>query len=356
MFLLNKRSLGILIALFMLVTLNVACGGTPTPAAPSGGASAGTPGAQSKPPAGAPGARPEAAQPTATPRPVAKARLVGNLVSANQSGLSFAVAGRVVEIKAPEGAQVKAGDLIASLDTKTLEIQVAQAQAALDLANANWNRVKAGPTADDVLIARASIERAQAAVIQAQSAYDRIGGDSNPFIATTTQALTLQQAIATYQGAVAQLNVALNRPTQSERDTNLAQIAAAQAALDVAQRNLNNARVVAPFAGTVIAITPKVGESVAANTSVITLADLTKMQVLVNADETTLTTLKVGQAASITLDALGGKTVNGRVKKIGMLATTASGIVSVPVWIDVETSDAVIYPGLSATVEIVTGS
>lgn len=347
-----KRTMFIFIALTLLALFVIACGGTPTPAAPVGGA----PGAQGTRPAGAPGARPEGAQATATPRPIVKARLVGNLVSANQSGLSFAVAGRVVEIKTPEGAQVKAGDVIAALDTRTLEIQVAQAQAALDLANANWNRVKAGPTADDVLIARASIERAQAAVIQAQSAYDRIGGDSNPFIATTAQALTLNQAIATYQGAIAQLNVALNRPTPSERDQNLAQIAAAQAALDVTQRNLNNARVIAPFAGTIIWITPKVGESVAANTAVVTLADLTKMQVLVNADETTLTTLKVGQAATITLDALGGKTLNGRVKKIGMLATTASGIVSVPVWVDIDASDAMIYPGLSATVEIVTGS
>ena len=356
MFSLNKRTFVLLFALLMIAILVVACAGESTPAAsnaPGATKPAGTPagGAPSDTrPAGAP-----AAQPTVSPtsRPLPKARLVGNLVSANQASIGFPVAGRLAEIKAPEGTRVKAGDLIASLDTTTLEIQVAQAQAALDLANANWNRVKAGPTLDDMAIARAGIERAKATMDQAQSAYDRIGGSSNPLIATTSQALNLQQAIAGYQGALATLNVAINKPTQAERDTNMAQIAAAQAALEVAKRNLNNARVYAPFDGTVVSITPKVGEVSGANAAIITLADLSKMQVLVNADEGTLTQIKLGQTATVTLDALGGKTLNGRIKKIGMLANTTTTIVSVPVWVEIDPTDAAIYPGLSATVEIV---
>ncbi|MBI5304250.1 MAG: efflux RND transporter periplasmic adaptor subunit [Chloroflexi bacterium] len=358
----SKHTYSMLVTLLLLTTAFIAaCGGTSTPAAPASGATTSAPVAsrpegapQGTRPAGAPlGAQATA---TATPRATAKTRFVGNLVSVSQATIGFPVAGRLAEIKAPDGTRVKAGDLIASLDTTTLEIQVAQAQAALDLANANWNRIKNGPNEDDAAIAKANVERTYAALIAAQSAYDRIGGASNPLIATTTQGLNLQQAIASYQGAVAQYNITINRPTSSERDTNLAQIAAAQAALEVSRRNLNNARVYAPFDGMVVSMTLKVGESTGANSAIITIADLTRMQVLVNADETTLTALKVGQAATITLDALGGKTLLGRVKKIGMIASSASGIVSVPVWVEIDPSDAVVYPGLSATVEIVTDS
>lgn len=350
----NKRSSLLLIAWLLIIAgLTVACGGATTPAAPAGTPAGGAP--QGTRPAGAP----QGAQAAASPTPrvtTTKVRLIGSLVSASQATLSFASAGRVTEIKAPEGTRVKAGDLVAALDTTLLEIQIAQAQAALDLANANWNRLKPGSTAEDILIAKTNIDRTKSALDQAQTAYDRIGGSTNPLIATTTQALTLQQAIASYQGALAQYNLVMNRPTQTERDTSMAQIAQAQAALEVAKRNLNNARIVAPFDSTVIWIVPKVGESTTANTPVITFADLSKMQVQVNADETTLPTLKVGQKASITLDALGEKTLTGSVKRIGMLATTASGIVSVPVWIEIDPSNAGLYPGLSAVVEIVTGS
>ena len=87
----------------------------------------------------------------------------------------------------------------------------------------------------------------------------------------------------------------------------------------------------------------------------ITLADLSQMQVLIGVDETTLGAIQVGQSATITADALPGRTLTGHVSKIGMLATTTAGIISMPVTIDVDETDAPIYPGLSATVEITIG-
>jgi HlyD family secretion protein len=79
------------------------------------------------------------------------------------------------------------------------------------------------------------------------------------------------------------------------------------------------------------------------------------MQALINVDEVAITSIKVGQRATITTDAAPGKTLNGRVTKIGMLATSTNNVVTIPVTLDLDATDAAIYPGLSATVEIIAG-
>ncbi len=274
----------------------------------------------------------------------------GTLLSAKQATLAFAVTGRVKEFKVEEGEKVKVGTVLALLDTAFLESTVAQAQAAFDLGKASFNKVRAGPNADEVTIARSNLDRAKAAVDQAQAAYDRIGGASNPFSPMSAQGLALQQATSAYQAAVAQYNLAVNRPTETELGLAAAQLAQAQAALEAAKTSLANARIVAPFDGTVVSIVPKIGESVGANAPVMTLADLSKMQALVNLDENSLTGVKVGQPVILTVDAVGGATLTGRVRRIGLLGTATTGVVSVPVTIDIDPTDTPIYPGLSATV------
>ena len=283
-------------------------------------------------------------------------KAIGNLMSANQASLAFQAAGRIKEIDAQAGDQVKSGALLASLDPTTFELQVAQAQAALDAATATYDKVKAGPTKDDVLIAKSNLDRAKAALDQAQTAYDRIGGDSNPYSGLAPQSLALQQAYSAYQAAQASYNLAVNHPTETELKVAQAQVAQAQAALDLTKQNLTNAKIVAPFDGTVLWVTPKVGETASPGVPAITLADLTHMQVQIGVDEDTLPLIKVGQSVTITLDALPGTTLTGKVSQTGVFATNTAGIISVPVTIDINPTNALIYPGLSATVEINIGN
>ena len=359
----NPRKELICTALFVIVLLGlvfvVACG-TPTASSPA-------PAAKSAPPSGGaqttPG-RPGGAQSTpnpVTPTPAVAARVVvtkvkvaGNLVAASQSSLTFAAGGRLTQLPVTEGTRVKAGTLLAALDTGVLEAQTAQAKATLDLANANWNKTLAGPTSNDIALAKSNVDRAKAAVDQAQAAYDAIGGLRNPRIGMTGQSITLQTATLAYQSAVATYNLTVNHPTDSERAIGLAQVAQAQAAYDTAKQSLNNARIVAPFDGTLVSITPKLGESISANSPVLLFADLSQMQVIANIDETTLASIKPGQTANIFVDVVTDKTLTGRVKRIGLFATATGNIVTVPVWIDIDKTDAALAPGWSATVEIAT--
>ncbi len=311
------------------------------------------------------GERPRPIQQQVTPTPVTptpipairtatSVKLVGNMVSANQASLAFTSAGRVKELPVAEGTKVQAGTLLGSLDTTVLEAQLAQSQAAYDQVNASFIRTQQGPSPDEIAVAKSNVDRAQAAVDQAQASYDRAGGARNPTIGLSGVSTNLQTATLAYQIALAQFNLTVNHPTPTELEVAQAQLKQAKVALDLAKQNLANVRLLAPFEGTLISITPKVGESVTANTAVMVLADLTKMQVLVNADETTLASIKVGQKATVTADALGTQVLTGTVKKIGLLATTTTTVVTVPVWIELAATNAFIYPGLSATVEIAT--
>jgi multidrug resistance efflux pump len=297
----------------------------------------------------------DSARPVSSSRASANAiKATGNLLSENQATLSFQMSGRIKDVFVKEGDKVKAGAVLAALDTGTLETQVMQAQALFNAAAATFDKVKAGPTVDDVVLAKSNLDRAKAALDQAQTAYDRAGGASNPYIGMLPQSLALQQASSAYQGAVAQYNLTVNHPTASELAGAAAQVAQAQLALDSAKQTLVNAKLIAPFDGTVAAITAKVGESASPGVPAATVADLSKMQVQVNLDETSLTFVKVGQPVSLALDVLNGRPLTGKVRKIGLLGSSATSVVSVPVTVDIDPTDALIYPGLSATVEFQT--
>ncbi|MDE3088353.1 MAG: efflux RND transporter periplasmic adaptor subunit [Chloroflexota bacterium] len=331
-------------------------------------------------------------------------KTIGNLVSANQATLAFQASGRVKEINVKEGDQVKAGALLASVDTSILDLQVVQAQAALDMAQARLDALKnpspadvaaaqasvasaeavlaqlKSPAQNDLKIAKADLDSAQAALATAQSAFDRIGGDSNPFGAMTPQSLALQQASNNFQKAQAAFNARvspsdaqlkqaqvaveqaraqlarLTTPSPNDLKTAQAQVAQAQAALDITKQNITNTKVIAPIDGTILWIGPHVGETAAPGAPAITLADLKRMQVQIGVDENTLALIKVGQTAAITLDALPGKTLTGKVSRINQMAAMAAGIISVPATVDIDPTDAPIYPGLSATVEINIGN
>ena len=321
--------------------------------------------------AGCGGASPAAqATPTVSAPPVAvklSNRIVaeGRVVPVRGVALSFQSSGNVAEMPAAVGDRVDSGKLLARLDTRQLELQLAQADANLAAAHAKLSQLKRGPTADDLAAAQQNLTSAQAAydnlmhpganellalkadcdktkalVDQAQAAYDRIGGDSNPFASMTLQhaqlqiawldyqkALALyndqvtppsarvQQALATVQSAKSQL--AKLQPTAEDLAAAQASVDAAQAARDLIAEQIKNAKLIAPFAGVVTALDLKLGEYVAPGVPAARIADSSKWQV----ETTDLTELNVvnvheGDAATVSLDAIPGLELPGKVTQI----------------------------------------
>ena len=132
----------------------------------------------------------------------------------------------------------------------------------------------------------------------------------------------------------------------------------AQAAYDQARVDLAYAEIYSPIDGIVLDRAVEVGQTVAASFSTPTLFtlanDLTKMQVEADVDEADIGQVKVGQRVTFTVDAYMDDVFDGTVNQIRMKPTTTSNVVTYTVIIDAPNPEQKLFPGMTASVTIVT--
>ncbi len=141
----------------------------------------------------------------------------GEVVARSSANLSFRVPGVVAEVLVKEGDAVNAGDPLVALDARELELQVAQAEASLAQARANYERLIEGATPEEIAAVRAQVAQAQAALRQAR------GSVTDADIAAAEAALAQ---------AIARRNDLLDGPNDAD-------LTAARSAVDQAEANLN---------------------------------------------------------------------------------------------------------------------
>ena len=220
------------------------------------------------------------------------------------------VSGKVEKIYVDFNGVVKKGDLLAELDKQTLNQSVSRAKASLTSAESQLN------------YAKLTYERTK-------QLYE-------------SNAATL----AAYQEAQ-------NTYTQAQMSKKNAQASYDQALVDLAY-----AEIYSPIDGIVLDRAVEVGQTVAASFSTPTLFtlanDLTKMQVEADVDEADIGQVKVDQRVSFTVDAYMNESFEGRVSQIRMKPTTTSNVVTYTVIIDAPNPDQKLFPGMTASVTIVT--
>jgi HlyD family secretion protein len=96
---------------------------------------------------------------------------VSGTIEADNIAVAAEVPGRIVTLNVDEGAEVQAGETLAQLDTALVDGQIAQAQAALELAQANLAQVNAGARAEQIRAAEGAVAQALAARDGAQQAW-----------------------------------------------------------------------------------------------------------------------------------------------------------------------------------------
>jgi HlyD family secretion protein len=330
----------------------------------------------------------------------------GNVAPEAEVTLTFESGGKVEKIFAEKGQMVEADDPLAELETDSLELQVAQAQATLALneaklqqamkkadaediaaaeaelasAKANYEKVKAGPTEEELIVAKADMEKAAIAVQKAQAEYDEVAWV--PGVSALPQAAALQQASIDYERAKANYQQIAQSPTESELKSAWAQVVQAQTSLDKLRKNpepeevaiaqaqvdqaqaqleeaqlkLKKAAITAPFDGMVTSLGAKVGEMISSGTPMVVLIDISKFHIDVEIDEIDISQIAVGQKVLITLDALPDKEIAGHVEAIAPTASTDSdgGVVSYLVTVAIELTDALLRSGMSANTTITT--
>jgi HlyD family secretion protein len=249
-------------------------------------------------------------------------RATGTLQAVTTVTVGTQVSGIVQELYADFNSIVKKDQVIARLDPSILQTQVETAKANLVNAQANLERQRV--TLDD---AKQKLTRAQ---------------ELNARQLTTK--VDLENAELAVKTAEAQL-----KSTQSS-------IVQAEAAVNKAQVDLGHTVITAPIDGIVIKRSVDRGQTVNAGMSApelfIIAADLTKMQVNANIDETDVGRMRPGQVVTFTVDAYPTDTFRGSVNQVRLNPTTVQNVVTYSTVIDVPNPELKLKPGMTANVTI----
>jgi RND family efflux transporter MFP subunit len=248
----------------------------------------------------------------------------GYVVARTRASVSAKLAGRIADLRVSEGSTMKKGDIIATLDNADYQAQLAQAQAAEATARA------------DLMEARASL------TVAAQDARRLREIRSQDSKAVAEQDFDAAQGRESEAGA---------RVKAAE-----ARIGSARAAAGFAQANLENTVIRAPFSGTVLRKEAEVGEVVAPSVgggltrgAVVTMADLTTLEVEVDVNEAYIARVRSEQPARITLDAYPDTAFRGRVRQVVPTADRQRATVQVKV--SIVERDPRILPEMGARVD-----
>jgi HlyD family secretion protein len=237
-------------------------------------------------------------------------RLSGH-IEATETDLGFKVPGKIAAIYFQEGQEVKAGEVVAELESHDLREEVKAAQARLDTARANLAKLEAGYRPQEV-------REAQAAVAQAQADYDDKAKDfhrmQNLFQRQTVSASTRDKSEAAYLMAKEALrrakeNYDMLKSGYRREDIEAARadFRQAQASLELAQTRLGYATITSPVTAVVLARPVEPGHVAAVGATVLTLGDLDHAYFEGYIPETDLARVHYGQKAEVTTDTYPGK-------------------------------------------------
>lgn len=220
--------------------------------------------------------------------------------------------GQVIEMPVETGTLVRPGDLIVQLDTRDVQNSYDQAKADLDAAE----------------------KRLEVSTIQKQRS-DQL----------------LAQKIITPQE---------NEAAQLDYTNSLTAIVRSRAALDLAQQRLDDARVTAPVAGTIIGKPVALGQVIQSGTStagggttIVTMADLNRVRARALVNETDIGQVRAGQEATVIVDAFPDRPFRGTVEKIEPQAVVQQNVTMFPVLVTLENRESLLMPGMNGEVAIV---
>jgi HlyD family secretion protein len=235
--------------------------------------------------------------------------LHGN-VELREVSVAFSDAGRVASVLVEEGARVRKGDLIATLDTNRLMPQLAQAEAQVAAQAAVVSKLKAGSRPEEIVQVKATATAAKADATNAQLAYERARMLSSGGVSSVTQS-QLDAAKAASDAASAKASaaeqavaIAVAGPRVEDVAQAEAQLAALQAGRDVIRQQLADASLKAPVDGVIRSRLLEPGEIASAQRPVVSIAVVDPKWVRAYLSEPDLVRVKPGMGASVSIDGL----------------------------------------------------
>ena len=313
------------------------------------------------------------------PEPVKTSGVVESL----EYSISSKIAGKVTMVCCREGAQVKAGQLVSTIQNNDLDASLRQARSTLSAQQAT-----ARSTLDlvdnaraQVKVAKANVDNQRAAVKLAETQLHQAELDlgrtkkliaggivaqadlDNAETARNSRAATLESAKAALALSISQVDaaVAALKKAQGDVKTADAQVKAARDNVAFQEAKLADSQIYSPADGVVEYRSVEEGEVVSPGQSILTLYDLKKLWVRIDLEQRYASRVKPGSVASITIDGVPGKVFRGVVFDVGRLGEFATerdvtrgrqDIKSFRTRMWVEDPQGILKPGMTVGVEV----
>lgn len=252
--------------------------------------------------------------------------LQGN-VDVRQVALAFDENGRISEMLADEGQQVKQGEVIGRLDTETLRLQAAEIDAQIEVQRQNVLRMANGTRPEELVQLRARVAAAAAETSRAQADYGRISAVSSDTYGRAISAQdvdharkALAAARARQQEAEAALRLGQRGPRSEDRAAARAQLKSAEAQHALIEHRIGQGVLLAPQDGVIRSRLAEVGDIASAQTPVYALALADPKWVRVYVNEPDLGRIRPGMAASVISDSQPDQPVGGTIGYISSVA------------------------------------
>jgi HlyD family secretion protein len=240
----------------------------------------------------------------------------GTIESVNVT-VSSKASGQIKKLNFQEGDKVKSGDLLVELDHDLLDIQLREAEAGIDFADAQLKLLRTGARKEDVRQADEQVKQAEINMQNAKKDRDRFADMFNENAATKQQ---YDDMTAKYDVAVTQYNSARQNYNKVRTIIRPEEIEYAQSNLkksiagaDLQRKNIEDCKVYAPVNGFVSKKFVEEGENVAPSTSLVRISDLEMIDLTIYIPETDLAKVKLGQKADIHIDAFKDKSYQGEI-------------------------------------------
>ncbi|ASV88584.1 efflux transporter, RND family, MFP subunit (plasmid) [Ochrobactrum quorumnocens] len=291
--------------------------------------------------------------------------------------MSARVGGYVRSLPVADYQAVKAGDIIAEIESDDYAVRVQAAEASLAKAQAVLDNLGNEEAERRVAIeqADASLRASEARLTQFQQDYDRkiqlVTNGSVSRKSFDDAKAELASAKASREATVAALTFARRQlfTLAGQRAQRVADRDVAAASLASAKLELGYTRIVAPFGGRLGRRSVQIGSLVASGTQIVTIVPLTRPYVIANYKETQLRSVRAGQPVEVVIDALPGHRFQGRVEQIAPMSGNESSLVPtdnatgnftkviqrIPVRIELQPGQAdldLLRPGMSAGARI----
>jgi HlyD family secretion protein len=246
------------------------------------------------------------------------------------------ISGQIETLKVDFNSEVKAGDVLATIDDRTFAARVAQAKGDVEAARAALTNQEAALNKSN------AVKDLSERTLDRQEILQKKGFATTAALDTANRDVTV--ANADIEVAKAQIGSA--RAVISQREASLRQ----------AEIDLERTKIVAPVNGTVISRSIDVGQTVAASLQAPELfkiaQDLRKIRIEAQVNEADVGAVAEGNPVTFTVDSYPERTFEGKVTQVRLAATELQNVITYTVIIEASNNDRKLFPGMTANVQI----